>query len=121
MKVTLNVENDKELRDYIKECINQQVLSIVRDEFLEIVKSEILRKIKSIGNRDFDYLQKTAFESAAKKIILPESGIFDWNDEFIKPLASIIVTDRIEKAVKGVDWKKIVDTLAKEKLKSLIS
>lgn len=120
MNVTLNIKDDAELRNYIKECIKGQVLSIVRDEFIEIVKAEITRKIGTIGNRDFDYLQKSAFETAAKEIVLQKNGINDWSNDFIKPLANEILSKRIEKAVAGIDWQKTVDTLAKEKVKSLI-
>ena len=42
MNVSLNIENDKELRAYIKDAVKGQVMSIVRDEFLEIVKSDYL-------------------------------------------------------------------------------
>ncbi len=120
MKVTLNIENDAELRAYIKECIKGQVLAIVREDFIEVVKAEIMRKVGTIGNRDFDYLQKSAFEAAAKEIVLQKNGISDWSNDFIKPLANEILTKRIEKAVTGIDWQKTVDVLAKEKVKSLI-
>lgn len=120
MNVTLNIKDDAELRNYIKECIKGQVLSIVRDEFIEIVKAEITRKILTMGNRDFDYLQKSAFEAAAKEIVLQKNGINDWSNDFIKPLADEILSKRIEKAVAGIDWQKTVDNLAKEKVKSLI-
>ncbi len=120
MKVVLNIEEDEVLRNYIKECIKGQVLSIVRDDFIEVVKSEINRKISSIGARNFDYLQKSAFEAAAKEIVLSKNGINDWSNDFIKPLATEILATRIEKAVKGIDWNKTVNDLAKEKVKSLI-
>ena len=120
MNVTLKIENDAELRSYIKECIKGQVLSIVREEFIEIVKAEITRKIGTIGNRDFDYLQKEAFNAAAKEIVLHKNGITDWSNEFIKPLATEILNKRVNEAVKNTNWKSLVDTLAKEKVKALI-
>lgn len=121
MTVTLNIENDAELRAYIKDCINGQVLAIVREEFVEAVKAEIVRKIGTMATRNFEAMQKDAFEAAAKHIILKNNGINDWNNDFINPIASAIVNDRVNKAVAGIDWKKAVDTLAKEKVKALIS
>lgn len=121
MNVTLNIKDDAKLRNYIKECIKGQVLSIVREEFIEVVKAEITRKIGTIGNRDFDYLQKEAFEAAAKQIVLKNNGISDWNNEFIKPLLTEVLNKRINEAVKNTNWKSLVDTLAKEKVKALIS
>ena len=41
MKVTLNIENDAELRAYIKECIKGQVLAVVREEFTAMVQNEL--------------------------------------------------------------------------------
>jgi hypothetical protein len=120
MHVTLNIESDTELRAYIKDCIRGQVLAVVREEFIKIVKAEINRKIGGISNRDFNSLQKEAFEGAAKQIILTNNGISDWNDGFINPLLKEVLTKRIEKAVANVEWKKIVDALAKEKVKALI-
>lgn len=120
MKVSLNIENDEELRLYIKECIRGQVLSIVRDEFIEVVKSEINRKVSLIGTRDFDYLQKEAFEAAAKQILSKNHGINDWDNSFVKPLLTEILTKKINAAIANTNWKSIVDTLAKEKVKALI-
>lgn len=121
MNVTLNIKDDAELRNYIKECIKGQVLSIVREEFIEVVKAEITRKIGTIGNRDFDYLQKEAFEAAAKQIVLKNNGISDWSNDFIRPLLTEVLNKRINEAVKNTNWKSLVDTLAKEKVKALIS
>jgi hypothetical protein len=121
MNVTLKIKDDAELRNYIKECIKGQVLSIVREDFIEVVKAEITRKIGTIGNRDFDYLQKQAFEAAAKQIVLKNNGISDWSNDFIKPLLTEVLNKRINEAVKNTNWKNLVDTLAKEKVKALIS
>ena len=46
MQVTLNIENDEQLRSYIKDLIKGQVLSIVREELKEMIQTELERKIK---------------------------------------------------------------------------
>ena len=91
MTVSLKIENDAELRAYIKDCINGQVLAIVREEFIVAVKDEIGRKINA-DSRDFSYLQQSAFNQAAKEIILQKNGIKDWSNDFIIPLANDIKT-----------------------------
>ena len=116
MKVTLNVENDAELRLYIKECIKGQVLSIVRDEFLEIVKQELERKVKASTNSNFGRMTKDALKQACSDICYKEHGVNSWREDFIKPYVEACVKE----AVKNKDWKGMVDALAKEKVKSLI-
>ena len=120
MKVTLDIKDDAELRNYIKDCIKGQVLSIVREEFIEAVKAEITRKIDA-NSRDFNYLMKNAFDAAAKEIVLTKNGITDWSNDFIKPLATEVLNKRINDAIKNTNWDSIVNTLAKEKVKALIS
>jgi len=116
--LTLDVDSGLNKKDLNKYILDNLILK--SHPFIEVVKAEITRKVGTIGNRDFDYLQKSAFEAAAKEIVLSKNGISDWSNDFIKPLANEILTKRIEKAVAGIDWQKTVDTLAKEKVKSLI-
>ena len=116
MKVTLNIENDAELRAYIKDCIQGQVLSIVRDEFLQIVTQELERKIKATSSLNFERMLKDALNKSCSDILYKDHKVDKWNDSFIKPIVSVLVSD----AIKGKDWNAIVDALAKEKIKSLI-
>ena len=46
MVVTLNIENDAELRAYIKDCIKGQILAITREEFKNIVTEELEKRLK---------------------------------------------------------------------------
>ena len=116
MNVTLNIENDAELRAYIKDCIKGQVLAIVREEFTAMVKEEIERKIKGSDARNFERMQKEATVEAMKSILHKEHSISRYNSEFIKPYVEAVVKD----AIAGKDWKQMVDQLAKEKVRSLI-
>lgn len=45
MKVTLNIQDDQELRASIKDAIRGQVLSIVREELTQTIKDEFKRKL----------------------------------------------------------------------------
>ena len=116
MNVTLNIENDAELRAYIKDCIKGQVLSVVREEFTAMVQNELERKIKGSDARNFERMQKDATVEAMKSILYKEHSVSRYNSEFIKPYVEAVVKD----AIAGKDWKQMVDQLAKEKVRSLI-
>lgn len=90
MNVTLNIENDAELRAYIKDCIKGQVLSIVREEFVAIVKEEIERKIKGSGEKLFERMLK----EAVFEVIARDRG------ELIKPYIETAIKD----AIAGKVW-----------------
>lgn len=50
LALTINVAEDEELRNYIKELIRGQVEAIVREEFLNFVKCSVTDKIEPILN-----------------------------------------------------------------------
>jgi hypothetical protein len=115
MKVSLNIENDEELRLYIKDCIKGQVLSIVREDFLEIVKTEVERKVK-VGGTNFDYLMREALRINIHDILINQYNISKWSDIFLKPF----IDDFLEKVVKDKNWEKLIEEGAKRKLAKLI-
>lgn len=117
MKVTLNIENDDELRAYIKDCIKGQVLSIVHDEFKEMVLNEIERKIKGSDLRNFERMQHNATTEAITRILHKNHSVGNYNKDFIKPF----IDSRLDNVLKNFDINKIVDDLAKEKLRKLIN
>lgn len=116
MTVTLNIENDAELRAYIKDCIKGQVLSIVREEYLEVIKKELVRKLNMSDMRTFERMSQDALKSAVSDILYKEHGVSRYGDEFIKP----VVEKLVKEAVSNRDWNKMVDDLAKQKVRSLI-
>ena len=116
MKVTLNIENDVELRVYIKDAIKGQVLNIVREEFLQIVKEELERKIKGTSDYAFKNMQQEAMTQATKDILYKEHSVYNWDSSFIKPY----VDKKLDEVLKNTNWKLLVDNLAKEKVKKLI-
>lgn len=117
MNVTLNIQNDAELRAFIKDAIKGQILAIVREEFVQIVKEEIERKLKGSDKYAFERMQKEATTEAVKSILYKEHQIKSWNADYVKPIIESIVNQ----SIKGIDWKTMIDTLAKEKVRSLIS
>jgi len=115
MTVTLNIENDAELRAYIKDCIKGQVLSIVREDFLEIIKEEIQRKIKGGNEQWFDFMLKGSLKMAVKELLMTEHSVATWNIDHIKP----ITEEYLKQIFKDRDWKKIVNDLAFQKIRKL--
>lgn len=116
MKVTLNIENDQELRAHIKDAIKGQVMAIVREELLATIKEELERKVKGISSQNWDYLVKDALKDNVKDIIRNEMNVSQWSDNWIKPIVSSLISPLII----GKDWNKMIDDLAKEKVKSLL-
>jgi hypothetical protein len=116
MKVTLNVENDAELRAHIKYLIKGQILSIVREDFLEIVKEEIERKIKGTDENLFNHLFGDAMINVISNILRDKCEVSQWSNKFIEP----IILKRINPIIESKDWNKLVDGLAIEKVRKLL-
>lgn len=118
MQVTLNIENDKELRTYIKEAIKNQVLSIVREEFLTIVTEELDRKMKNSNLIKSDYEINKCMTSAIQNILYKEHKVSQWNRDFIIPYIEKRVSDAINSY--GENFKILVDKSVKEKINNLL-
>ena len=115
MNISLNIQNDAELRAYVKDLIKGQVLAIVREEVLGIVKDELTRSLKNSTTKNFDYMVSNALTKSVQNILYKEHNVNGWSD-FFKP----IVEKKVEEALGNRDFKGIVDNIAKEKIKSLI-
>lgn len=64
MKVSLNIENDKELRAYIKDLIKGQVFSIAREEIMNILKEALKDKVPTV---DPDKILKDKIQDIVKE------------------------------------------------------
>lgn len=115
MRAILNIENDEELRLYIKDCIRGQVLAIAREEYTEIVKSEFDRKMKERGN-NFDYLMKQALKDTIQDILYSKYNVTAWSDQFIKPF----IDERLNEILIKKNWEKLIDDGAQRLLTKLI-
>lgn len=116
MKVSLNIENDAELRSYIKDCIKGQVLAIAREEFAVMVKEELERKLKGVDKYNFERMLREELKDAVKSILYTEHNVTDWKNDYLKPYIEQIV----EKSMQGKDWGKLVDEAAKRILTNMI-
>lgn len=116
MKVTLDINNDTELRTHIKEAIKGQISSIVRDEYYEMVKLEIEKKVKAHSGSSIEYYLREGISRAVKELVHTSSLTKDINKNFVIPIVEQKILDTLEKK----DWGKLVDEMVKEKIKSLI-
>ncbi len=116
MRVELNIKNDEELRDYIKEAINGQVLAIVRDDVFNTVKAELHRKINLMSGDSIVNLMSSAARVVIKDILYKHFGVSEWDKTFIKPFVESIV----EQNIGNTNWDKLIEDMAKDKIKKMI-
>ena len=81
-----------------------------------MIQAELGRKIKGINDKNFDLILKQATTDAVSNILYKEYGVSRWGDLFIRPF----VDAKLNESLHGKNWGLLVDTLAKEKIKSLI-
>lgn len=118
MTVKLNIADDEELRNYIKDVIKGQVMAIVREEFLAIVKGEMERKIKGLTTTSFDYMLKVSLDRAVSDLLYKE---YKLKPIFASESLSKLVSDRLDEVIQAIDVKRLLDTLTAEKLRKLIN
>lgn len=95
MTVSLKVENDGELRAYIKDLIKGQVLSIAREEIKNIIKEVTEAKIPTIN---VDTLLKEEVLKNVNKTLL---GTSTWGSpNFIQIEARKIIQKELEQYFK---------------------
>ena len=99
MKVDLQINNDKELRDAIKDMIRGQVLGVTRTEISKIITGEVQRKMESIT------IPKYTIERAIA--IAASKQVQNWQKsteaELIKQITPTIISETKEYARKIVD------------------
>lgn len=120
MKVTLNIEQDAELRSVIKDAIKGQVMSVTREEITSIVKEEIQKKVQ---NSDVQYLNRLigdSMKSVIADILYKEHDVDSWHNKWMDPIITKYLDSKVSAALKGKNWDSIIDTLAKKKLQDMI-
>ena len=115
MFVTLNIKEDKELRNYIKDMIRGQVTSIVRDEIKDIVRDELNRKIKGKDNGAFDANIKKEMKSAIVDILRTDHNVTSWNNKWMAPAIIETITPYINK----INWEKSLNDIVRERILQL--
>lgn len=112
MTVTLNIQNDEELRAYCKQMVFEQVNGLTRQELKLHITEEFDRKVKALTERNFNVMLKDAFKSAIKELLIEGKVMRDsWNGhQMVKDAVKIIVDEYIE----GVGREKLVYQIAKQ-------
>jgi|APSaa5957512622_1039677.scaffolds.fasta_scaffold148224_1 hypothetical protein len=116
MKLTININDDSELRAHIKDSIKGQVLSVVRGELLEIIKEELNRKMKGTDARRFDRMVQDALKIVVKDILRTEHKVSTWDNSFITPY----IQETLDPLLAKVSWVPLIDQMAKEKVARLV-
>lgn len=120
MNVKLSIEEDAELRAYIKDCIRGQILSITRDEYFQVVKDEVNRKIKDTGDDYFRRIMMEAMRSSIIDLLLKECKVSTWNGKFVYPIATPIIIEAVSHAVQNIDWEGEIKARVRDAVKDLL-
>ena len=95
MNIQLNIENDAELRNYVKDLIHGQVKSIIREEIKDILKDILSKKIKETDIPNVDFLVKEEIKNSITKEIFNPA----WNEpNYIKKQARIVIEEYVKKS-----------------------
>lgn len=97
MKVELTIDNDSELRQYVKELISGQVKSIVREEVKDIIQDVLFKKIQNTNIPNIEFITRQEISKRVdSELKSPAYGI----PSFIKAEARQIINDYIKKALR---------------------
>ncbi len=95
MTIKLQLENDAELRAYIKDLIRGQVTSVVRDEInsviIEVMEKQI-KKTPEITNAEF------LIKSEIGKIVREQLRLGSYSANFIQIEARKVIAEKIQQA-----------------------
>lgn len=105
MNVTLKIENDAKLRDYIKLLIRNQVVSIVREEVKDVLKEVLFDKIKNNTTTIVDTMFKEKIEQAVNKALSLSSYT---NETFVRREAKELIGNIVRKTFKESNWTNII-------------
>jgi uncharacterized membrane protein len=98
MNVTLNVNNDEELRLWIKDLIRGQIKSVVRDEIKLIIQETVntkIEKVSAIANIDKE-IKDVIDQKIRNSLNLNHS----WNEDFIKKTTRELITAKVGEVLK---------------------
>ncbi len=112
MVVTLNVENDAELRLHVKDLIKGQIASITREDrklYSEIIQDVVAKKLQAT----MDYIAS----NIVKQVI---TDYINRDKDFFKNIVFPKVEKLLEEVVNSKDWEKLIDDRANKKITDLL-
>jgi len=93
MLVKLKIEEDEELRNYIKSLIKGQVVSIAREEIRNIVKEVFTEKSQYILNISPENILKEELSKSIKSSL----NIGSYSSDYIKKKTDEIILQEVKK------------------------
>lgn len=109
MTVTLNIQDDHELRAYCKDLVRDQINSISREELTYMIKAELDRKVLGLDTQRFEQLMKQCFKEAIIEILRRDYKVNDWSDVWIKPY----MTNYFDTVINGKRSEDLIVQIAK--------
>jgi len=104
MKLQINIQEDTELRNFIKDQIKQQVLSIVRDDIKMVIRDEVRKKLLTndqyIRNEIHNLLRSEEF---IKQCIILSGGMNMWNDNWIVPIVQEYLNKKLNSLERNLE------------------
>ena len=117
MKIKIDINEDEELRTYIKGLIKQQVKAIARKEFTDMI-GEALVNITKPDNVKRLFMSR--LDNISTEILRKEIDFNHYSDEFIKPHMTKIINKRINNKEFDNRLNRLSEQMIKNKLKDLI-
>lgn len=114
MNLKINISEDQELRNYIKELIKWQVISIVRDD----IKSTIKEELKRISEKDMNIYLRSCLQTIMPTFLRDNFKIDRRNDAFIAPYINEHLNIILSSMNNDIKW--IIAKIMKEKLSKII-
>ena len=93
MLVKLKIEEDEELRNYIKSLIKGQVVSIAREEIIKIIQDVFSEKSQNILKLN----PKTILKDLLQQEIKRSLNIGSWNSDYIKKKCDELILQEVKK------------------------
>ncbi len=117
MKITLDINDDIELRSHVKSLVRTQLLAIAREEYITIIQEELVRKVKNISDQDFKNIIREIFQGIARQVFFEREKAREWDYSWVKPH----IEDIINKLVVKQDWEHTVKAVLASKISNLLT
>jgi len=110
MNIKINIEEDAELRAYIKNAVEGQVKSLNRDEIVKSLQEEIVKKL---NNKEYmDTMVRNTIINSIGSILMKQGIIQQWQSDWIQPY----VENAIRKSIDNLN----LDFMVKQKLDRIL-
>jgi FKBP-type peptidyl-prolyl cis-trans isomerase (trigger factor) len=127
MQITLNIKDEKQFLDEVKEIIRAQIKQIARDDIKQIYENEVTETVRKFVENSKKVLENT-FENkmtAQLKSIVSfalDENTHYWNrSDFVKNKATEMMKDILPDIVKKkIDIEQIVENAKKDFIKKIL-